>query len=115
MAHTVVDVEIKKWIKEFEKANKKYHHYMQLCCDKDVNIKKMDIEINRLRKLVPSIDKKRNMSSEEEYSHDSNPPLSGPPQSGTITTTEETPEYIQGYGLNSGLIPPGSPARAAAD
>ena len=66
--HSMANKETIKWKKEYETANKKHHHYMQLCGDKDVSIKMMDIEISRLRDLVPTKDKKRKLSSEEESS-----------------------------------------------
>ena len=86
--------EVRKLKRDHDRIHKRYTHYKQLNGDKDVDIKKKDLEIEKLSKPKPKKSKKPNESSEEGSKsrtnspqrsvrrRTSNPPLSGPPQCG---------------------------------
>ena len=140
-ARNLAEEEVRRLKKEHEKINKKYLHYKQQSSNQDLELKKKDIEIERLNKTQKTseeLEENRTPKKAVRRLNNSNPPQCGPPQCGLLQNNDENPPQCgppqcgkqqtfrtesepetgpednipSGYGLNSGLTPIGTPKRS---
>ena len=136
-ARNAADEEVRRLKKEHDKIKKKYLSLKQLSSNKDLELKKKDIEIGKFSKSQNSKEtpeENRTPKKAVRRTTDPNPPQCGPPQCGLPKNKEENPPQCgppqcgiqenenesdtgsegnipSGYGLNTGFTPVGTPTR----